>query len=142
MSGWMGTLEGLMGSAPGGASSQQAGGLLGSALGSVGGVQGLLGLAQQAGLGSKVQSWMGSGSNAPISADEVGKIFTPDQIEGFAQQHGVPSSMVAPLLAHLLPHAVDNATSPDSAGSGRTSDEAQSSDAVQPDEDPFAGAGR
>ncbi len=128
MSGWLGTLEGLMGSAPGGASTQQASGLLGTALGSVGGVQGLLGMAQQAGLGSKVQSWMGSGGNAPISADEVGQIFSPDQIESFAQAHGVPSGMVAPLLAHLLPHAVDNATSP--GGDAAT------------DEDPFGGAGR
>lgn len=136
MSGWMGTLEGLMGSAPGGASTGQASGLLGSAMNSVGGVQGLLGMAQRAGLGSKVESWMGSGGNSPISADEVGKIFTPDQIETFAQQHGVPSSMVAPLLAHLLPHAVDNATSADGSG------DAQPSDGASSDEDPFAGAGR
>ncbi len=136
MSGWLGTLEGLMGSAPGGASTGQASGLLGSAMNSVGGVQGLLGMAQRAGLGSKVQSWMGSGGNSPISADEVGKIFTPDQIESFAQQHGVPAGMVAPLLAHLLPHAVDNATPSGGA------DDSQTSDGAQTDEDPFAGAGR
>ena len=136
MSGWMGTLESLMGSAPGGASTGQASGLLGSAMSSVGGVQGLLGMAQQAGLGAKVQSWMGSGGNSPISADEVGKIFTPDQIESFAQQHGVPAGMVAPLLAHLLPHAVDNATPADGSEAGQAGDGASSG------EDPFAGAGR
>ena len=139
MSGWLGKLEGLMGSAPGGASPQQAGGLLGTALGSVGGVQGLLGMAQQAGLGAKVQSWMGSGGNSPISADEVGKIFTPDQIESFAQQHGVPASMVAPLLAHLLPHAVDDATPAGAASAGAAADD-QAGAAT--DAAPFAGAGR
>ena len=95
-------------------------------------MQGLLGMAQQAGLGGKVQSWMGSGGNAPISADEVGQIFSPDQIEQFAQAHGVPTGMVAPLLAHLLPHAVDSATSAGTDGGA-----ADGSDA-----DPFGGAGR
>ncbi len=113
MSGFMGLLSGLMGSQqqlPGGASPQQAGGLLGSVMNSVGGVQGLLGMAQQAGLGQKVQSWIGSGGNQPISPDEVSQIVPQSQLEQFAQQHGIPAGMASGLLAHILPHAVDQAT--------------------------------
>ncbi len=107
MSGMFGELEGLLG---GGVSHQGVGNLLSDALSSGGGVQGLIGRADQAGLGDKVRSWVGGGGNAPVSAGEIAQIFPPAQIEQFAQAHGIPSAAVAPLLAHLLPHAVDQAT--------------------------------
>ncbi len=116
LSGALNSLKGMMGGQDG-AGSAAGGGLLNSAFQSAGGVQGIIAKAQAAGLGDKVQSWVGSGSNLPISADEVTKIFPADQIESFATQHGVPAGAATQLLAHLLPHAVDSQTPDGTAAS-------------------------
>jgi uncharacterized protein YidB (DUF937 family) len=94
-------------------------GLVSTALASSGGMSGLFEKMQQAGLGDKLSSWVSGGPNASISADDITKIFPPEQIEAFAEQHGVPADVATGLLAHLLPHAVDNAT-PDGAAPADT----------------------
>ena len=37
-----------------------------------GGIQGLISMLQQHGLGEAVQSWIGTGSNQPVSGDQLG----------------------------------------------------------------------
>ncbi len=104
-------MSGLVGMLGGGRDAHQGvGNLLSDALQSAGGVQGLLDRANGAGLGQHVQSWIGDGSNWPVSPSEIEKIFPPEQLEQFAQSHGVPSSAVSQVLAEFLPHAVDQAT--------------------------------
>ncbi len=114
MSGWMNELGGLLGEGAGGAGGagthEAVGGLLSNALQSAGGVQGLLARANQAGLGQHVQSWIGDGSNLPISPSEITRIFPPEQIDQFAQAHGIPAGTVTSILSTMLPHAVDQAT--------------------------------
>lgn len=87
-----------------------AGNLLSEAFASAGGVSGIVSKFQQAGLGDKVQSWVGQGGNIPMVASEVEKVFPPQQIESWAQAHGIPAGMASQVLAHLLPHAVDSQT--------------------------------
>ncbi len=107
MSGIMGTLEGLM---QGGGTAGGAGNLLSEAFQSAGGVSGIVSKFQQAGMGDKAQSWVGSGGNMSLAAEEVTKVFPPQQIEAWAAQHGIPAGAAAGVLAHLLPHAVDSQT--------------------------------
>ena len=109
MSGIMGELGGLFGQG-GGAPHQAVGNLLSDALGQAGGVSGLMQRANQAGLGQHVQSWIGNGSNLPVSPAEIEKIFPPAELEQFAQAHGVPQGTVTQALSEFLPHAVDQAT--------------------------------
>ena len=93
-------------------SSEHAGaaeGLLATALQNSGGVSGLIAKFQQAGMGAHVSSWIGPGSNLPISAADIERVFPPEQIEAFAAQHGVPASVASQILAALVPHAVAQA---------------------------------
>ena len=65
---------------------------------------------QNAGLGSYVQSWVGTGSNTPITQDQVGSAFSPQQIQGWAQQAGITPEAIQDVLARALPHVVDHLT--------------------------------
>ena len=109
MSGLMSELGGLFGQS-GAAPHEGVGNLLSDALGQAGGVQGLMARANQAGLGQHVQSWIGDGSNLPVSPSEIEKIFPPAELDQFAAAHGVPAGAVTQALAQFLPHAVDQAT--------------------------------
>ncbi len=79
----MGFLDGLMGSmlggATGGGQSAQGGSpMIQMALQILqqnGGIEGIIGKLQQAGLGQQAQSWVGTGQNMPISADALSDIF-------------------------------------------------------------------
>ena len=107
MSGFLGSLEGLMQDQ---GHADAAGGLLSSAFSSAGGLPGIMSRFEAAGLGNKVQSWVGNGSNLPLAAEEVTRVFPPQEIESFAEAHGVPPTVATAMLAHLLPHAVDGQT--------------------------------
>lgn len=113
MSGMLGQiLGGLMGG--GGVGGQ--GGALGPILrqvlggGSGGGLGGLLSRFQSAGLGPQAQSWVGPGENQPISPDQVGQVFSPEQISSWASQAGTTPDAMRQVLAQALPHAVDQMT--------------------------------
>ena len=108
-----GILNNLMGGAAGGASSAGAGamgGVLQQVVASQGGIGGLVQKFQQSGMGEHVQSWAGNGSNLPISGDQVGQVFGSQQVESWAQSAGVPVASFLPMLAQILPHAVNQAT--------------------------------
>ncbi len=109
MSGFFGAALGELGSL---VSSEHAGaaeGLIATAFQNSGGVQGVIAKFQQAGLGAHVSSWIGPGTNLPISAADIERVFPPDQIEAFAAQHGVPAGVASQILAALVPHAVAQA---------------------------------
>jgi uncharacterized protein YidB (DUF937 family) len=82
------------------------------ALVSSGGMNGILAQLQQAGLGDQVSSWLGQGSNLPISADQIKAALSSDQLQNLANAFGVHIDHVPELLAQHLPAAVDQA-SPD-----------------------------
>src|SRR5215472_18496236 len=70
----MSFLNDLLGSVQGG----QAGGsslvsVAGQLIEKAGGVQGLVSMLQQHGLGDAVQSWVGTGANQPVSGDQLGQ---------------------------------------------------------------------
>jgi len=74
------------------------------------GVAAIISKFQGAGLGSQVQSWIGTGSNTPISPDQVASAFSPEQIQGWAQQAGTTPDAIRDVLAQALPNVVDHLT--------------------------------
>jgi uncharacterized protein YidB (DUF937 family) len=106
----MSELGGLFANSGAATPHEGVGNLLADALGQAGGVSGLLARANDAGLGQHVQSWIGDGSNWPVSPAEIERIFPPAELDQFAQAHGLPAGSVSQVLAEFLPHAVDHAT--------------------------------
>lgn len=75
-----------------------------------GGLQGLLGQFQQAGLGQQVESWIGTGANQGLSADHIQQALTGDQLQAVAQQAGMDPAQASQGLASLLPELVNHLT--------------------------------
>jgi len=75
-----------------------------------GGLQGLLQGFQQKGLGDLVSSWVGTGQNLPISADQVHQALGSEQVQQLAASAGVSTEAAGSQLAGLLPHLVDMLT--------------------------------
>ena len=71
-----------------------------------GGLEGLIAKFQQGGLGEVVQSWISTGPNLPISADQLGQVLGPDTL----QQLGAGGKDLLGPLAQLLPQVVDGLT--------------------------------
>lgn len=75
-----------------------------------GGLGGLLQQFQNNGFGQHMQSWVGNGQNLPITAEEVQQVLSNDQVQALLQRTGLPVQALMPLVAKILPHAVDQAT--------------------------------
>jgi uncharacterized protein YidB (DUF937 family) len=75
-----------------------------------GGVGAMLDKFKQQGLGQQVNSWVSTGANQPVSADQVTDAVGSDEIASMARQLGVPEDQVAGGLAHILPHVVNHLT--------------------------------
>lgn len=87
-------------------SGQQGGG----AGGGLGGLGALLQQLQQAGLGEAAQSWVSTGQNLPVSADQLQAALGGDRIVALAQQVGLDPGDLAGQLAQYLPQVVDRLT--------------------------------
>ncbi len=82
----------------------------GQAAGGLGGLAGLVDKFHQGGLGDVVNSWISTGQNLPVSADQIRQVLGPDTIGKLAQQLGLGHGDVAAQLAQALPHLVDHLT--------------------------------
>jgi uncharacterized protein YidB (DUF937 family) len=114
MSGILGQiLQGVMGGGQQGQNSPLAG-ILQQVMavrdGDKQGVEAIVAKFQQAGLGQAVQSWVGTGQNASVSSDQIGSVFSQQQLDGWAQQAGTTPDAIRRVLAEALPHVVDHAT--------------------------------
>jgi uncharacterized protein YidB (DUF937 family) len=63
-----------------------------------------------AGLTDKVESWIGTGENIPISADEVKQVMDPERLQGLADKAGVDVDTAAQNVAETLPELVNKLT--------------------------------
>ncbi len=88
-----------------GAPNQPAGGA-----GMAGGLAGLLGSLQQAGLGNIAQSWIGNGSNQPVSPQQLHTALGDNQVQSMANQSGMAPHDFLTQLSQHLPNAVDGMT--------------------------------
>jgi uncharacterized protein YidB (DUF937 family) len=102
----MGMLDGLLG------------GIVGAGMVSVvtniiekhGGLQGVVSEFEKKGLGPTVKSWVGTGPNQPISADEVNKVLGPDLLQQLSAKSGLSVQELTQKLSQILPQAVDKMT--------------------------------
>lgn len=76
----------------------------------VGGIAGLQKMFQQGGLGNVVSSWISSGQNMPVSADQLQNVLHSGALQQAAQQAGLNSSQLTGMMATLLPHLVNHLT--------------------------------
>jgi uncharacterized protein YidB (DUF937 family) len=83
----------------------------------IGGLQGLVQLFQEKGLGPLIASWIGTGQNLPISAEQLQSVLGSEQVRAIAAQLGFSPDQAASSLASLLPDVIDKLTPGGSIGS-------------------------
>lgn len=114
----MGLLDaalGMLGNAQQGSGDAQ-GNLVQAALGMLsqaqngGGLQGLIGAFQNAGLGEVIASWVGTGQNLPISAEQIQLALGGGHLNQLAEASGLSHSDAAGGLAAILPGLIDQLT--------------------------------
>ncbi len=108
----LGSLLGGGGQAGGGLNAQLINAAIGM-LGNDGGHGGLGGLAakfQQAGLGDAMNSWVGTGANQPVNADQVTNALGQGTISDLASKLGMSHGDAAGQLSQILPGLIDKLT--------------------------------
>ncbi len=114
----MGLLDSVLGAAMGGQGGAAGGNaallnavvsLLGNDS-AQGGLGGLVTKFQQSGLGDVVASWISSGQNMPVSADQLRGALGDDTLGQLARQSGGSPADVLGQLTQLLPQVVDQLT--------------------------------
>ena len=103
-----GALKDVLGQAEAGALPSLVSELLGKT--DLGSLQGIVNKLQEAGLGNQVQSWLGTGANLPVTADQLRAALGSEPVRQIAQQLGLPLDAAMKLLAEHLPTAVDQAS--------------------------------
>ena len=77
-----------------------------------GGLQGLVNQLQKGGLDEQVKSWLSSGANLPVTAEQIRAALGNQQVRQLAEKFGLPVDETLKMLAEQLPAVVDQA-SPD-----------------------------
>ena len=117
--GLLDSVAGMIGGQAGGAGGQAAlvnalvgllsqGGAGGAA--GVGGLTDLISRFEQGGLGHVIGSWVSSGHNLPISADQLQAVLGSGNLGLIAQQLGLSHGEAAEQLSQVLPQVVDHLT--------------------------------
>lgn len=75
-----------------------------------GGLGGLMQQFQNAGLGNLIQSWISTGQNLPINANQMQQVLGQDQIGNIAKQLGMNPNDAAGHLSTALPQIIDMLT--------------------------------
>jgi uncharacterized protein YidB (DUF937 family) len=110
----MGLLDNLenqaLGNVSGGSSNPLASGLLQMIQNQPGGLQGLVQTFHDKGMGGLVSSWISTGPNPPIRADQVHQVLGSDQVKALAAKAGINPDVAGAAIAQLLPTLVDKLT--------------------------------
>jgi len=102
----MSLLDGLLGGVIGGQMTT----VVNSFIQQHGGIQGIVAQFEKQGLGPTVQSWIGTGPNQPISADQVHQVFGSGMLTQLAAKAGMNPQDLAQKLSQVLPVAIDKLT--------------------------------
>jgi uncharacterized protein YidB (DUF937 family) len=65
---------------------------------------------QQGGLGDIAASWVGTGENQPVSADQISSVLGSGKLSELASQFGLSTNDIAGGLSKILPDLVNQAT--------------------------------
>jgi uncharacterized protein YidB (DUF937 family) len=102
----MGMFDGLLGGVVGAEMATVVNGLIEKH----GGIQGIVSQLEQQGLGGTVRSWVGTGANQPITADQIHQAFGSDTVKQLAAKMGMAPEDLAAKLSQVLPQAIDKLT--------------------------------
>lgn len=102
----MGLLDGILGGAVGAEMTS----LVEGAIARHGGLPGLISQFEQQGLGGVMQSWVGTGANQPISADQLHQVLGSATVQQMAAKFGINPQELLQKLSQVLPQAVDRMT--------------------------------
>ena len=94
----------------GGSSSPLAAGLLQMINNHPGGLPALLQSFHDKGLGDVASSWISSGQNLPISADQIQHVLGSDTVKQLAAKAGISPDIAGSSLAAMLPSLIDKLT--------------------------------
>lgn len=119
----MGLLDGIMGALGQGGGGGQLVSLVTGFIQGNGGLEGLARKFDGAGLGNVFQSWIGKGTNLPISSDQIFKVFGEQDLGALGQRLGLGAKEAAGGLAQILPGLVDKLTPDGTSVSGNALDE-------------------
>jgi uncharacterized protein YidB (DUF937 family) len=79
-----------------------------------GGLQNVIAQFEQNGLGEQVKSWVSTGQNLPVSADQISKVLggagAGGLLAGLASKFGLSAESLQAQLAEHLPQVVDQMT--------------------------------
>ena len=81
-----------------------------SILDKFGGIEGLMKKFNDSGYGSIIASWVGSGNNLPISAEQIMAVLGKKNVEAAAAEAGTDADTAASGLAGVLPGLIDKLT--------------------------------
>ena len=97
-----------------------------NANGSGGGLNDLIARFEQGGLGSVIGSWVSTGQNLPISAEQLQSVLGSGPLAQIAEQLGLSHGEAATQLSQVLPQVVDHLTPngqlPDTGAAGGMGD--------------------
>jgi uncharacterized protein YidB (DUF937 family) len=98
--------------AGGGTAALDPAGLAGlqSAVQQEGGIDGLMAKLRDGGLGSQVDSWVGTGPNQSVEPAQVEQALGPDTVQRLSAGSGLNIAQLLPMLAMFLPQIVNMLT--------------------------------
>lgn len=108
----MGLLDSIAGSVLGKLGGQQ-GGMAQIALDMFnqnGGLEGVLGKLKESGLADQAASWVGTGTNLPVNADQITSALGSSQIAEMAAKFGINPADLSAKIAEHLPSVIDKMT--------------------------------
>jgi uncharacterized protein YidB (DUF937 family) len=74
------------------------------------GMQGIVSRMTDAGMGEQVQSWIGTGENKPISAEQIKQVVDPAALQRMSEKTGMQPDQICDHVAQVLPKLMDQAT--------------------------------
>ncbi len=102
----MGLFDGIVGGAVGAGVAT----ILNDFIQKQGGVRGIVAQFEKQGLGPTVKSWVSTGENQPITADQMHRAVGYEKLQELGAKLGVSPDEVAAKLSEYLPKAIDKAT--------------------------------
>ena len=105
-------LSGQFGGIAGQVAAAAAPALISAALAktNLGDLQGLVSKLQQGGLQDQVNSWLGNGTNLPVTPDQLRAALGNEQVRQLADHFGIPVDQALKLLSEHVPAVVDQAS--------------------------------
>ncbi len=114
--------------AAGGLAGEGQGGVLGHLTEMVGnpqtgGIGGLVRTFQEKGLGGLVASWVSTGANLPIGADQITAVLGQDRVQKIAAATGMDPATLAGHISTMLPGLIDKLTPDGKLPDGTTAEQ-------------------